>query len=126
MMGSGDLSGVSGSKWYRYPKSGVSIEYNEFDKVEGLHFVGNLRQPDWVRYDGKIVFGIHLDMKLDDLTRILGEPIHITGQELESGELFWKKDGILIEGEIWNESLEEVSGKVEKHTIRFMTLKRGI
>ena len=119
----GDIRGIE--QYYTYPKSGVSVEFDEFNKVEELRFVSDYyvtSNPSWIRYDGKIVFGIDLDMKLDDLNKILGEPI---GQEFDE-QFSWKKDGIVIQCHIWMRSFEDSGGKVEKHTIRSLILKRGI
>ncbi|HHZ93969.1 MAG TPA: hypothetical protein EYN67_00030 [Flavobacteriales bacterium] len=130
ILGSGELQGkndlISGrlisKEFYTYPKSGVSITYNDFDRVEKITFEGNYHRRDWISYNGKIVFGIDLDMKLNDLNRILGEPINVSEQVFQAANFSWKKDGILIECEIWMESFEDYAGKVEKDTIRFMEL----
>lgn len=126
MLGSSKGGIADNISWY--PSSGISITYDDFEKVESIHFTGNYGYDDWITYEGKIVENIDLSMDLSGLSRKLGEPTRIDETDEEYGWWIysWKKDGFLISAEIWTEDYEEDGQKYPKNSIKILDIEKAI
>lgn len=111
-----------------YPSSGISVTYDNFEKVESIHFKGNYGYDDWITYESKIVENIDLSMNLSELSRKLGEPTRIdkTAEKYGWWIYFWKKDGFLVSAEIWIEDYEENGQKYPKNSIKILDIEKAI
>lgn len=125
VLGSNKGGFVDNTPWY--PSSGFSITYDDYEKVESIHFKGNHGPDDWITYEGKIVENIDLSMNLPELSKELGEPTRIDKTTEKYGWWIysWKKNGFLISTDIWTKDKEN-DQKYPKNSIKSLSLEKAI
>jgi hypothetical protein len=83
-----------------FPVSGVSVEFDEFQKARVLHFPGEYRLDGWVVSDKPVAFGLHPRSTRQQFAETLGDPVlSATGPDTEI--LTWKRGDYAILGEFW-------------------------
>lgn len=65
ILGKADTQSPAGIEWF--PDAGMSIEYDEFDQVAKLNFIGEFHWQNWTMSKSTIAHGLNLSMNKKDI-----------------------------------------------------------
>jgi hypothetical protein len=101
-----------------FPISGVSVEFDEFEKARVIHFPGEYRLDGWVVSDKPVVFGLHPRSTRQQFADALGAPV-LTTSSADTEILTWKRGDWAILGEFFVRDVQQ-----DGETFKGGTLKR--
>ena len=104
-----------------FPVSGLSVEFDEFEKARVLHFPGEYRLDGWVVSDKRVAFGLHPRATRQQFAETLGEPVlKTTGPDTEI--LTWKRGELAVLGEFWMRDVQQEGATFKTGTLKRMEL----
>lgn len=109
-----------------YPESGISVDYDDYEKVEAINFKGNYGYPDWITSDKEVVNHIKVTMDFNDLKRILGNPDVVGAVEYSEQIFSWKRDGYTIHATIWADDYSENGIIYPKNSVAWLEIEKSL
>ena len=102
-----------------FPVSGISVEFDEFEKARVLHFPGEYRLDGWVVSDKPVAFGLHPRSTRQQFADALGEPV-LTTSGPDTQILTWKRDDLAILGEFFVRDVQQDGATFKTGTLKRM------